>query len=130
MQTELASKASREDWQQVVYASAHDPSHRGNAIILAIGDKIGLANQIIERSRHDSMANRAVALRATEEEALLRGFFQLYSDSELALSLLAQINSQPDGSPGLKAVRQTIFQQLCEDLQAEAQGEDRSLEVK
>ena len=46
-----------------------------------------------------------------------------YTESELKLSLLQQINSQPDGSPGLKLLRDKMFQVLAENMQAEA-GDD------
>lgn len=44
-------------------------------------------------------------------------------------SLLFQLNSRIDGSPGLKSTREQIFRKLCEDLQVVSFGEDQSLEA-
>jgi len=129
MQTELALDKSRLPWQNVMHSTAHDPSHRGNAFIVAMGDQIGMSMEIINRAKQDSMANRSSPLEAKHKELLLDAFYELYTKSELTKSLLEQLNSKQDGTPGLKAIRAAIFQRLCENLQATNEAEDMSMEA-
>ena len=115
-------------WEEAVKALAHDPSHRGNAFILALGGKLGIAQDIIDRSSLDSSALRTKPLGVYDEQLILAAFYDLYTKEELVGSILFQINSQQDGSPGLKTVRMAIFQALCENLQKNS-NEDQTFEA-
>ena len=75
------------------------------------------------------MAERITPLTKDQEQPVVEAFYSyFYTESELKLSLLQQINSQPDGSPGLKLLRDNMFQLLAEKMQAEA-GERRRVHL-
>lgn len=131
MATERALNAGEpmSDWQTIVHESAHDPAHRGNALVLVLGDRIGLSQKTMTHARHDKFAVRSKPLTQPEKTALERSFFDHCTKEDLLQSLLFQVNSQPDGSAGLSELRAAIFRCLCEDLDSRSGGEDTSLEA-
>ncbi len=119
------------EWQKIiVQRTAHDTAHRGNALILAIGNRIGLPREMIERVKHDPTLLKIPELAAEKSGALIAAFRQFYTKSVLANALVARINSQPDGSPGLKPFREHVIQKLSTIVTAaEIENEDETFFV-
>lgn len=90
----------------------HDPAHFGNFLISLLGKKIGLPQEMIDKSTKDLMA-KTVMLPDDEQKELLAKFNKLYTEKALTPFLINRINSQPDGRPGLKDFRNHIIQTLA-----------------
>ena len=87
--------------------------------------------QVVNRAQRDTMAARVVPLTRAQEDAVTDAFFAHFcTERDLRASVLQQINSQPDGSPGLRLLRDHIFQALALRLAAVDGGDvDRTLEA-
>ena len=60
------------------------------------------------------MAERVVPLTHEQQDAVASAFFTHFCPAhELCASVLHQVNSQPDGSPGLRLLRDQIFRALA-----------------
>lgn len=92
-----------------------DPTHVVNVLIAKFGTHLHLSQNLIERASHDSWLH-TFAFTNEEEEALLNSFNDIYTEEKLMDYLLDQINSQPDGKPGLKILRDHMIQTLCNQI--------------
>ena len=107
-------------WVEVVNASAHDPAHRGNSLVMTLGADIGMSPATVKRAEKDLLATHVRPLSASDKDLLTQRFFELYTEDSLVESLLFQVNSKPDGCAGLQELRAAIFKRLCEAFDAEA----------
>ena len=92
MEAEFIPAKTRNHNQKLVTGLAHDPSHRGNAYVLAMQDNISFSQETIRRASNDSMASRSVPLVNSEKDALYKHFLEFYTKDDLMISLLDQIN--------------------------------------
>jgi len=92
MEAEFIPAKTRNHNQKLVTGLAHDPSHRGNAYVLAMQDNISFSQETIRRASNDSMASRSVPLINSEKDALYKHFLEYYTKDDLMISLLDQIN--------------------------------------
>lgn len=118
-------------WENIVNAMAHDPSHRANGFIVALGrTHLHLPPEVIVRAHKDCMAERTAPLTSAQEMPVVEAFYTLfYTDNELRNSVRFQLNSHADGSPGLKLLRVAVFQILAERLQLDDPHRDTSFEA-
>ncbi len=103
-----------------------DSVHYMNMLIVALGEKIGLPNEVIEKARKDFFVEMGDFFEE-DKQKLLDEFHALYTEEALVLFLMQRINSQPDGKPGLKALRTYIMQKLADqasDAELEASKPD------
>ena len=128
MEAEFIPAKQRSHNQILVTGLAHDPSHRGNAYVLAMNDVISFSQETVRRASNDSMASRSVPLTNDEKDKLKNHFYQYYTKDELMTSLLDQINRKEDGTTGLKMIREQIFQTLATKLQDNSE-DDTSMEA-
>jgi len=128
MEAENLPSNTRNHNQILITGMAHDPSHRGNAFVIAMQDVIVFSQDTIQRAQNDSMASRARPLKKEEKDNLLQYFNEYYTKDDLMNSLLDQINSKEDGTPGLKMIREQIFQILATKLQ-DNNDNDTSMEA-
>jgi hypothetical protein len=128
MEAENLPSNTRNHNQILITGMAHDPSHRGNAFVVAMQDVIVFSQDTIQRAQNDSMASRAIPLKKEEKDNLLQYFNEYYTKDDLMNSLLDQINSKEDGTPGLKMIREQIFQILATKLQ-DNNDNDTSMEA-
>ena len=99
---------------------AHDPSHRANALIIALCDKLRITSpEIIYRASLDNMAHRMKPMEANQVKAVMDKFNEKCTTQGLQESILQRINSQQDGTPGLKILRDQIFAVLAKNYQNE-----------
>lgn len=110
---------TRPDWHTLIRQLAHDEGHRGNALIVTLGSYIGLPEAIIERACQDPVLTGMKRLSANQLEMLLRPFYALCSEEAIIKSLLDQINSKEDGSPGLRVFRDYMSRVLIENVSDE-----------
>jgi hypothetical protein len=126
----VVARQCNHHWENVVASMAHDPSHRGNAFVVAMGRKIGVSEAMYQRAANDNMAHRIQPLTPEQEMYVLRAFNSYYTHDELVKSLMEQINSKPDGSPGLKLLRENIFEILAARYAERVRtGEDTTFEA-
>lgn len=104
------------EWHTTIRQMALTPGHKGNAMILTMGDSIGLSEEMMDQAKKDISAIRIEALSPEELEGLLQAFKTLLKEAGLVKSLMAQINSQPDGSPGLKTFRNHMTRVLADKV--------------
>ncbi len=115
MQASTPRKAGKQypEWHSPVRELAHDPAHRGNTLILTIGDKVGLSAEVMERAKHDIVAEKMQGVLSQQQvDIVMEAFQEEYQKTELVKCTLEQINSQADGSPGLKPFRDHVIQVL------------------
>jgi len=92
-----------------------DAAHFGNVLILHLGAKIGLSNEIIDHASQDAIAQFDL-FPEDEQEELLDQYNGLFTEEALEKYLMERINSQPDGKPGLKDLRNYMIQKLAEGV--------------
>ncbi len=90
---------------------AIDAAHFGNILIAMLGEKIGLPQEMINSAFQDPIVKVSV-LPENEQQELLDLFNQSYTKDFLEKYLMERINSQPDGRPGLKDLRNYMVQKL------------------
>lgn len=105
-------------WQNALKKLAHDPAHRGNALIIALGEKIGLKQSSIDQAKQDVMANK-VKPSDQDIEEIYQEFVRQYTNDNIKQYMINQINSKPDGSQGLKAFRNEVIRQFIETVTEE-----------
>lgn len=102
-------------WHKIIHQMGFDPAHKNNALIAALGSKINLPDNIIYRAKQDPVIVKKPMSQGKLDE-LLNAFHSLYTEESLIKYLIAQINSQPDGSPGLKTFRNEATRILSEKI--------------
>lgn len=103
----------RPTWHRIIDGLAHDPAHRGNGLILAIGKQVGLSQETISRSGNDFTVHRLEPLSEEALQGLLQAFHAQMTPDQVVSALMDKINSQPDGSPGLKGFREHMTRTLA-----------------
>ena len=92
MEAECIPATKRDRNQVLITGLAHDPSHRGNAYVLAMNDSISFDGETVRRAANDSMASRSIPLTNEEKDSLKKHFYEHYTKDDLMTSLMDQIN--------------------------------------
>lgn len=106
----------RPKWHTTVLETAHEPAHRGNAMVLMLGEQIGLPQEMMDQAKQDPMAEKNKEILEDDVEELVEIFNEFCTEEEMTAYLMAKINSQPDGRRGLKIFRDYMIQKLSEKI--------------
>lgn len=128
MQAEVSGKYLRIADLPEMKDSKMDAAHFGNILIVILGEKIGLSEEMIDQASQDIFARNS-CLSESEQQELFDQFNQLFTEEALETYLMERINSQPDGKPGLKNLRDYIIQKLAENV-SESEIEASKKEVQ
>lgn len=85
-------------------------AHTANDLIVALGEKAQLPQDLIDQALLDLTTE---PMPEQDKDKLLQAFNEIYTEDSLVNYLMQKINSQPDGTPGLKIFRDYIFQELA-----------------
>jgi hypothetical protein len=118
----LSSRTANSPWQKAIAKLGHDQAHRATALKVALGEEMGLSQSSIVQSSHDMLIVSGVAIDSQTKEVILEEFNRRATKEAKLYFLQMRINSQPDGSPGLKKFRQHIIEVLAKQLDGDDPG--------